>query len=313
MKYNVLVASILLASIIPINASNYTTIIIEFNIDADEAIKMLDNYDLEPVKRLEYTFNGYIVKIKAEQIERLKEESIVKNIFYDEPIKIKKNEQSNLELIGIDDYVRYNGINVTGKGVTVALIDTGVDYTHNDLKEVKGYDFLDKDNDPRDVDGHGTMVAGIIAADGAIRGVAPDVEIIAYRIASGDRYISTSEMITAIEKAAEDQADILNISIGLDHINEGIDRAINNLVDKGIIVVVAAGNDGESGFETIKSPGSAMKAITVGATLNNIQEPLFATLKVIDHEELVFHPIPMEDTVYASEPIRSSIKPRVYS
>ncbi|RMF31975.1 MAG: hypothetical protein D6752_01050, partial [Candidatus Nitrosothermus koennekii] len=293
---------------IPINASNYITIIIEFDgIDADKAIKMLDDYDLEPIKRLEYTFNGYIVKIKADQIERLEEENIIKNIFYDEPIRIKKNEQSNLELIGIDDYVRYNGMNVTGKGVTVALIDTGVDYTHNDLRDVKGYDFLDKDNDPRDVDGHGTMVAGIIAANGAIRGVAPDVDIIAYRIASGDRYISTSEMITAIEKAAEDQADILNISIGLDHINESIDRAVNNLVDKGIIVVVAAGNDGEAGFETIKSPGSAMKAITVGATLNNIQEPLFATLKVIGHEELIFHPIPMEDTVYASEPIRSEL------
>lgn len=309
MKYVMLIA-ISLMTIIPANASTYTTLIIEFDgVNASDGINMLDKYDLIPIKELKYVFDGYIVKVRTDQINELRKEKIIKEIIYDEPIKIKRNLQTNLELIGIDDYVRYDGINVTGKGVTVALIDTGIDYTHNDLKGklAKGYDFLDDDNDPRDVDGHGTMVAGIIAADGSIRGVAPDAEIIAYRIASGDRYVSTSEMISVIERAAEDNADILNISIGLDHINKGIDKAINNLVEKGIVVVAAAGNDGERGFGTIKSPGSALKAITVGATLNNVEEPLFATLKVIGHEEIVLQPIPMADTVYAEKSIRSEL------
>ncbi len=315
MKYNAIaLISILLASIIPTNASNYSTAIIEFDgIDSKHGIDMLSKYDLTPIHELKYTFNGYIAKIRTDQIERLKQESIIKNIYNDKPIKIVRNIQKNLELIGIRDSIKYDGFNVTGKGVTVALIDTGVDYTHNDLqgfgsdkKVIAGYDFLNKDDDPKDDDGHGTMVAGIIAADGILRGVAPDAKIIAYKIASGDRYVSTSEMIRAMEMAADAQADILNISIGLDHINEEIDKAVNNLVEKGLVVVVAAGNDGESGLKSIKSPGSALKAITVGATLNDVNEPLFAMLKVVDSKE-IFNPIPMADSVSTTQPIRGRL------
>ena len=305
---------LLMMLINPIYSNEYVKVIIEFDegVDADKAISMLDRYGISIIQELKYTFNGVIAYVDYNALRALSNEPMIKAIYNDKIISIKSNSiQSNLELIGIyDDIIRYDGMNVTGKGVKVAIIDTGVDYTHEALgydKFVGGYDFLDKDMDPRDEDGHGTMVAGIIAADGALRGVAPDASIIAYRIASGDRYVTSSEMIQAIERAVEDGADILNISIGLDHISEEIDKAVNNVVDKGVVVITAAGNDGERGFNTIKSPGSAFKAITVGATLTNTNEPYFATLKVIGHEDILFHPIPMADTVIADEPIKARL------
>jgi subtilisin family serine protease len=80
------------------------------------------------------------------------------------------------------------GDNITGKGVLVAVIDTGIDYMHPDLgggfgpgyKVVGGFDFANNDSDPMDDNGHGTLVAGIIAANGNLKGVAPDANLLAY-------------------------------------------------------------------------------------------------------------------------------------
>ncbi|MEM4275358.1 MAG: S8 family serine peptidase [Candidatus Nitrosocaldaceae archaeon] len=309
MKYlAIIMIGLILVQLLPISAFGYSIIIIEVE---EKDTSIFDKYDVTIIDELNYTFNGYIVKIRTDHIDDLRMEPLIKNIYYDKKVEIIKSEQRNLALIGIDNLIQYNGMNITGKGVTLALIDTGVDYTHdvlkgfgNDKKVIGGYDFLDDDNDPLDNDGHGTMVAGIIAGNGAIKGVAPDAKILAYKIASNNRYVSTSEMIQAMEKAAEDNADIINISIGLDHIDKEIDRSINNLVENGIIVVAAAGNNGESGFNSIKSPGSALKAITVGATYNDPSEALFATLKI---DEYVFHPIPMADSITTDKPIRAKI------
>ncbi len=305
MRYNILLILIPILLIRPLSIPSHEQIIIEFrdNIDDNTIGLITQKYDIRLIERLTYTFDGYIVEIREDLIDDLVRDNIIKSIYYNEYIKINES-QTNLELIGINNTIRYNDIDLTGKGVRVAIIDTGIDIKHNAFNNIiGGYDFLDKDKEPEDKDGHGTMVAGIIAANGAIKGIAPDIDILSYKIAAGNRYVSSNELIQAIERSAIDNADILNISIGLDHINESIDRAINNIVDKGVTVIAAAGNNGEQGLGTIKSPGSAFKAITVGATLTNIKEPSFATLKIIDNKDLLFYPIPMVDTVNADEPI----------
>ncbi|QNG60138.1 S8 family serine peptidase [Bacillus sp. PAMC26568] len=165
---------------------------------------------------------------------------------------------------------------LTGKGVKVGIIDTGIDYTHPDLTRSYrgGTDLIDGDSDPMETkatDGsetfHGTHVAGIIAANGKLRGVAPEAEIVAYR-ALGPGGLGTSEqVIAAIEKAIEDKVDVLNLSLG--NAVNGPDwptsLALDRAVENGIVAVTSSGNSGP-GIWTVGSPGTSSKSISVGAS-----------------------------------------------
>jgi minor extracellular serine protease Vpr len=167
------------------------------------------------------------------------------------------------------------GENVTGKGVMVAVLDTGVDYRHPDLgggkgtgyKVFRGYDFVNDDFDPMDDDGHGTQMAGIIAANGDLKGVAPDATLLAYKVLDSSGAGDTAATIAAIEAAINEGADIISMSLGgiLDTTNEPLAEAVNRALDAGVIVVAAAGNDGPL-IGSIRDPGSYERVITVGAT-----------------------------------------------
>jgi minor extracellular serine protease Vpr len=179
---------------------------------------------------------------------------------------------------------RMDGID--GTGIKIAIIDTGIDFNHPDLfgwgpdgKVIGGYNFIQKDQPPLDTNGHGTQVAGVIAADGQVIGVAPKAKILAYKVSEDGEGVSSELIVKAIEKAIADGVDIINISLGVNKTNAKIDRAVDNALEKEIFVVVAAGNDGP-GLKTIGSPGRNFGAITVGATYNNITSSLVATLEV---------------------------------
>ncbi|MGG0257012.1 S8 family serine peptidase [Bacillus toyonensis] len=163
----------------------------------------------------------------------------------------------------------------TGQGVKVAVIDSGIDSTHPDLKKnyLKGYDFVDDDNNPEDTVGHGTHVAGIIAANGTMKGVAPDTSILAYRISPE----ASSEMIIkAINRAIEDGAHIINLSLGIPFsgTDSPVNQAIQKAIDKNITVVIAAGNSGPEQW-SISSLPSTSEAISVG---NAKQQGIFQSL-----------------------------------
>ncbi len=165
-------------------------------------------------------------------------------------------------------------LTATGKGVKVGVIDTGVDYLHEALgggfgpgfKVAGGYDFVNNKPDPLDDNGHGTHVAGIIAGNSAsLKSMAPDARLFAYKVLDASGNGNASTVIAGIEQAMMDSVDIINLSLGTsdgdpdDILSQAVDRA----VDAGIVVVVAAGNDGDYG--TISSPGAAREALTVGA------------------------------------------------
>ena len=197
-----------------------------------------------------------------------------------------------------------------GTGITIAVIDTGVDYNHPDLfglgdqgKVIGGYDYIDKDSTPIDTSGHGTEVAGIIAADGQLKGIAPKSKILAYRVSDDGNSVSSDLIIKAIEQAIVDGADIINISLGINRTNHKIDNAVNKAIDEGILVVTAAGNNGPE-LGTIGSPGLNPNAITVGATYNNISSSLVSTLEVGDQR---FQILPMVGTKALDEPIIAEI------
>ncbi|KFM21834.1 PI-type proteinase [Marine Group I thaumarchaeote SCGC AAA799-B03] len=184
------------------------------------------------------------------------------------------------------DIPRIQGID--GTGIKIAVIDTGVDFNHPDLfgwgpdgKVIGGYNFIQKGQPPMDNNGHGTQVAGVIAADGQAVGVAPKAKILAYKVSEDGEGVSSDLIIRAIEKAIEDDADIINISLGVNKTNAKIERAVNQALEKEIFVVAAAGNDGPA-LESIGSPGRNFGSVTVGATYNNLTSSLIATLEVND-------------------------------
>jgi len=173
---------------------------------------------------------------------------------------------------------------IDGEGVKIAVIDTGVDFNHPDLfgygpqgKVIGGYNFIQEGEPPMDNNGHGTQVAGVIAADGEEKGMAPKSKILAYKVSEDGNAVSSDLIIKAIEKAIDDKADIINISLGVNKTNEQIEDAVTKALDKEIFVVTAAGNDGPEP-STIGSPGKNFGSITVGATYNNLTSSLVATL-----------------------------------
>ena len=202
-------------------------------------------------------------------------------------------------------------IGADGEGIKIAVIDTGVNFEHPDLfgigdegKILGGYDFIENDSTPQDTNGHGTQVAGIIAADGEITGIAPKSKILAYRVSEDGEAVSSELIIKAIKQAIIDGADIINISLGVDVIHDDIDHAVNEAVDSGIIVVVAAGNSGPD-EKTIGSPGANPNAITVGATYNDTGSSIVSTLQV---DKKQFQVLPMLGTEVIPEKIMAEIQ-----
>lgn len=157
----------------------------------------------------------------------------------------------------------------TGKGVTVAVIDTGIDAAHPDLagQVVAARNFID--DQPGDNGGHGTHVASTVAGRGdPYRGVAPDAKLLDAKVCDVFGQCPDSAIIAAMEWAAvEKSARVINVSLGEED-TAGVDpveAAINRLsAQTGALFVVAGGNDGP-GRGTMGSPATAEAALAVGA------------------------------------------------
>jgi minor extracellular serine protease Vpr len=192
-----------------------------------------------------------------------------------------------------------------GRGIIISIIDTGIDLNHLDLdgQIIGGYDFVDNDDMPEDINGHGTQVAGIIAANGNLKGIAPNSKILMYKVSEDGESVPSNLIIKAIEKSIEDGADIINISLGINQTNTKIDQAVNKAIKNNIFVVTAAGNFGPE-LSTIGSPGINPNAITVGATFNNVTSSLVSTFEI---EGKTFNVFPMVGTKALTDPITSQI------
>ena len=236
-----------------------------------------------------YALNGFSVKGKQADIERL---TVKANPSIISPVNTYKvHAEESIKMIGGEE-VRglfdHKNQRLTGKGVKVGIIDTGIDYTHPDLRVNYGggLDLVDGDEDPMETKAaggeetlHGTHVAGIIAANGKIQGVAPEATIIAYRALGPGGSGTTEQVIAAIDQAIKDKVDILNLSLG-NNVNGPdlpISMALNKAVEKGITAVTSSGNSGPNNW-TVGSPGTASKAISVGASTPSINIPYLEVL-----------------------------------
>jgi minor extracellular serine protease Vpr len=221
--------------------------------------------------------------------------------------EIRTYLQRSVPFVGTE-IPRMEGID--GSGIKVAVIDTGVDFNHPDLfgwgedgKVIGGYNFIQEGQPPLDTNGHGTQVAGVIAADGQIIGIAPKAKILAYKVSEDGEGVASDLIIRAIEKAIEDEADIINISLGVNKTNTKIERAVNLALEKEIFVVTAAGNDGPD-LKSIGSPGRNFGSVTVGATYNNLTSSLVATFEI---DEKPYTVIPMVGSTKLEDAISGKI------
>ncbi|NUR83230.1 MAG: type VII secretion-associated serine protease mycosin [Nonomuraea sp.] len=153
----------------------------------------------------------------------------------------------------------------TGKGVTVAVIDSGVDETHPQIRlsgkaDLSGTDF-------RDCEGHGTAVAGIIAAQPRaglpFYGVAPGVKLLSIK-QSNDSHGNVKVLAKAIRTAVDENADVINVSIDA-HDQPELRAAVNYALDRDVVIVAAAGNIPKDGTTVPSYPGAYDGVLAVGS------------------------------------------------
>ena len=244
-----------------------------------------------PVRRAaiarEYSvvFFGAAVDATPQTVRALESLSYVRRVHRDMPVNalaLPKREPVVLaDPVNARARVGATDLPTLGDGIRVAVIDTGIDYTHPALggglgagfKVAGGRDFVNGDNDPFDDNGHGTHVSGIIAADSELlTGVAPHVTLYGFKVLNQYGGGWESDIVAGIEAAADpngdgdpaDHVDVANISLGGGgNADDPQSRAVDAAVAAGVVMCVAAGNAG--GFAVVLSPGTARDAITVAA------------------------------------------------
>ncbi|RBP87602.1 peptidase inhibitor I9 [Cytobacillus firmus] len=258
------------------------------------------------------SYNGVSMSLPASQVSKLAESKHVKNIWENQKVELiqpvsNEAEQSSIyigkhphEMSQVDKLYEKG---LTGKGVKVAVLDSGIDYNHPDLMDAYkgGYDFVDEDNDPMEATyeewkesgqplynptlyytSHGTHVSGILAGQGdgksplSVKGVAPDADLYVYRVLGPYGSGTIEDVLQGIEQSLKDKMDVINLSLG-DVLNDPLSplsASINNAALAGVTPVLAAGNEGP-GLYSVGSPATSALGITVGSTDTKVSYPNF--------------------------------------
>lgn len=168
---------------------------------------------------------------------------------------------------GLDEL---QGRGLDGTGVTVAIIDTGIDAGHPEFDGANLAAWIDLAEDreqPYDANGHGTHVAGLVAGQGPLRGGAPGVALIVVNVFGQDGRSSDTRVASGIDFAVQRGADIIGLSLGgetLPVLGTATEDAARAAVDRGVLVVAAAGNEGPDNAD-VSSPANVPGVIAVAA------------------------------------------------
>jgi serine protease AprX len=171
-----------------------------------------------------------------------------------------------------------HAMGLTGRGVTVCLVDSGIDLLHPDfahLRLVAWKDFVNLRPEPYDDGGHGTAMAGLIAANGSLHGIAPDVSFLVVKVITSAGFGSSTEVADGIRFCLDPfgdgtrGADVISISLGSKNplfVATDVSRAAQLALDRGVFVIASAGNNGLSIDNTdVEIPANVPLAIAVGA------------------------------------------------
>ncbi len=262
--------------------------IIKFKTSSTDRSQVVSKYNGKFKQQFKH-FNVATAEMTAQNIDKLKKDSTVDYVEEDNVVKISSTSivksSTSMTNWGVTDINAPSSweSGLTGKGVKIAIIDSGV-ASHSDLVVAGGTNVISGSSGASytDENGHGTHVAGIIAAQGlnnGVKGVAPDASIYAIKAlnSSGEGY--TSDIISGIDWAMQNKMDIISMSMGTSESSTALKNAIDTAYSNGILIVAAAGNDGNtSGTGTnIEYPANYSSAIAVGAVDSNNNRAYFSS------------------------------------
>lgn len=234
--------------------------------------------------RAYHSFPAIAGRFTPGEISRLLTSPAVAHVEWDAPVHASLDTASRFfgvtrvrEAFGLTGKLDGHLDRFSTDDVVIALLDTGIDPGHIDLtgKLVDWHDFVNERSVPYDDNGHGTHVAGIAAGRGIANplymGVAPGAALVGLKVldSAGSGSLSTvaSALDWCVQHRQQDHIRVINLSLGSPGPSDGLDvvsEAVNAATAAGMVVVVAAGNDGPDP-RTIGAPGAATGAVTVGA------------------------------------------------
>lgn len=284
--------------------------------DKDEFFKLLEGVNYSVEYEYDSTMNGVSIQIPESFVDDIANLDCVFAVYPNESYENETDTTVNytgaedvaaLMALNSDDFIEgmadsrayldVESTGMTGKGVTVGIIDTGIDYNHPDLADTfatvlpngnkpaedellngkfVGRNYIDNgngSNDPMDDHGHGTHVAGTIGARDvnttgiSAKGIAPEATLVSYKALDSRNSCYLNDIVAAMEDAVEDGCEIISMSLGWSSANNathGTTLALNSLAlqNPDVLFVVCAGNNGSDSY-TVWSPGTSPLALTV--------------------------------------------------
>ncbi len=234
----------------------------------------------------EFSFiNGVVMEVPQRAVLALAKQPGVRYVSYDAPVRHRSIDASNLQetyesTLGTPEIWNDLIQPATGRGVTVAVIDTGINAQLADFGGRATCVAVGSFGNCNDDNGHGTHVAGIIAgrdAAGRYIGVAPDAKLVSVRVGDANGGATTSDVVAGLQWVYDNRAAYnirtVNLSMGAavaeSYVTSAVDAAVEQLWLNGVAVVVASGNFGNAADATWYAPSNDPFAITVGALDDN--------------------------------------------
>lgn len=194
-------------------------------------------------------------------------------------VDVKGNEQASWGYGTIDAQIASNS-SYTGKGVKVAILDTGIS-AHSELNIAGGVSEVSYTQSYADDNGHGTFVAGVIGAQSNGKGLvgeAPDAQIYAVKILDSEGNGSTEDLAKGVDWAIQNGMDIVNMSIAFPDDSPAVEQVLASADQNGILLIAAAGNKGtaDAATDTVEYPAKSSHVIAVAAIDDSLQRADFS-------------------------------------
>ncbi len=290
---------------IELATQQYNTLIAERPSQLEQLGQHISDFDQKVIANYHILLNGFAFWGTKQEADLLLEQPSVRNTTLLSRVELFLSE--TVPLVGAPPMWELQPFGLDGTGIRIGVIDSGIDYTHPDFHggcdaigpncQIQGgYDFVDNDPDPFDTFGHGTSVAASIGSNNpTYSGIAPGSTLYAYRVLDPISDNATFEqsqarIIQAMEHALvpngappfTDPLDIVNLSLGTENTrsdpNAVLSIVADRLVDSGVVVIAASGNNfyGASHYYKLPAPASSRKAITVGSSDKNDARSFFS-------------------------------------